>query len=368
MSGWTSVAFEEACIDVSGGNKKLPRSKFAESGAFPIVDQGEGEVAGFTDDSNRLFRGPTPVIVFGDHTRRFKFVDHPFAIGADGVKVLAPTDGVDPRFLFQYLRSVDLPSAGYSRHFKFLKRLDVPLPSRDEQRRITRVLDAADALRAKRREVSLALDTLPGAAFLVMFGDPVTNPKNWPRVPIGESGRVVTGNTPSREDPASEDGSIGWIKSDNLSEGATFATSPAESVSRTAARAPRVVGAGAVLVTCIAGSPSSIGNVAITGREVAFNQQISAVEPRTMKTGFLYVQLRLAKRLVQAASTGGMKGMVNKTRFGEITLIAPPRRLQEEFDERFAAIEAIKRRSTEHLAHLDALFASLQARAFSGEL
>lgn len=249
-----------------------------------------------------------------------------------------------------------------------LQRMAIPLPPIDEQRRIARILDIADSLRAHRREASVALGALLEATFLEMFGDPVANPKDWPRVPIREAGRVITGNTPSREESATTAGSVGWVKSDNLSEHTTFVTSPVESVSRTASRAPRIVGPGAVLVTCIAGSPRAIGNVAIADREVAFNQQINAIEPRAMGTGFLYVQLRLAKRLVQAASSGGMKGLVNKTRFAGIGLIAPPRPRRGEFEERFCALERAKRRSEEHLAHLDDLFASLEASAFSGEL
>ena len=59
--------------------------------------------------------------------------------------------------------------------------LDVPLPALPEQRRIAAILDQADALRAKRREALAQLDNLKQSIFIEMFGDPVTNPKTWPR-------------------------------------------------------------------------------------------------------------------------------------------------------------------------------------------
>ncbi|MBK6923737.1 MAG: restriction endonuclease subunit S [Thermomonas sp.] len=104
-----------------------------------------------------------------------KFIDFPFAMGADGIKVLKPVDGCDIKYLYHFLRYSKLPDAGYSRHYKFVKELEVPLPPLPEQRRIAAILDKADALRAKRREAIAKLDQLLQSVFLDMFGDPVSN-------------------------------------------------------------------------------------------------------------------------------------------------------------------------------------------------
>lgn len=61
------------------------------------------------------------------YTRIFKYVGFPFALSADGVKVLKPLDGFIASFLHSYL-SIRLPNAGYSCHFKFLKEVSVPKP------------------------------------------------------------------------------------------------------------------------------------------------------------------------------------------------------------------------------------------------
>jgi type I restriction enzyme S subunit len=83
-----SVPFSTAVTDATGGNTKIQRKDFLSEGMLPIVDQGQEDVAGYTNDMSAAYSGDLPVVLFGDHTRAFKYVDRPFALGADGVKVL----------------------------------------------------------------------------------------------------------------------------------------------------------------------------------------------------------------------------------------------------------------------------------------
>lgn len=117
---WPTLPFDEAVEDASGGNIKTKQNDYAEVGEFPIVDQGKALIAGYTDDEAALCKVPLPVVIFGDHTRCLKFVDFPFGMGADGVKVLKPKAGLDAKFLYHYLRQIKLPDGGYDRHFKYL--------------------------------------------------------------------------------------------------------------------------------------------------------------------------------------------------------------------------------------------------------
>jgi type I restriction enzyme, S subunit len=165
-----TVPFADALKDVSAGNTKIAQGEFLSSGPLAVVDQGQSLVAGFTDNLSAAVHSPAPLIFFGDHTRALKFIDFPFAMGADGVKVLQVRDGFDPKFVFRYLQSRQIPSAGYSRHFKFLKEIEVPKPPLSEQRRIAMILDHTDALRTKRRRVLAHLASLIPAVFNEMFG------------------------------------------------------------------------------------------------------------------------------------------------------------------------------------------------------
>lgn len=240
-----------------------------------------------------------------------------------------------------------------------------PLP---EQRRIAAILDKADALRAKRREAIAKLDQLLQSVFLEMFGDPVTNPKSWPIVALSTYGTVATGNTPPRSMPENYGAGIDWIKSDNLNTRHDYATKAEEQLSNVGEQSARVVPTGSVLVTCIAGSLSCIGNLAITDRRVAFNQQINAITPYSSPSEFLYFLLKTAKPLIQGASTNGMKGMVNKSKFSAIQVPAPPIELQKAFSRNFLEIHKLRSLADAALAKQETLFAGLQQLAFEGKL
>jgi type I restriction enzyme, S subunit len=368
VSAWTYLSFDEAVEDASGGNVKTKQNDYAEQGSFAIVDQGKALIAGYTDDPLALCRAGLPVVVFGDHTRCLKYVDFPFGMGADGVKILRPRAELDVKFLYHYLRQLKLPDGGYDRHFKYLKRESVPTPPLEEQHRIAAILDQAEILRTQRRQALAHLDTLTQSLFLDMFGDPVTNPKGWETKPASALGKVITGNTPPRAVPEYYGNSIEWIKSDNLNTPHYYLTNASERLSEAGKAVGRAVPPNSILVTCIAGSPECIGNAAMADREVAFNQQINAFIPSKLDAHFAYAQIVVGKKLIQSASTNGMKGMVSKSRFEAIEFMVPPLPLQQTFATRIAAIEALKTTHRTALAQLDALFASLQQRAFAGEL
>jgi len=287
-----------------------------------------------------------------------------------------PNSRVENRYLCHFLRTVDFYALASSTTVPALRksaleRLLVPLPPIPEQRRISAILDKADELRAKRRAALAKLDSLTQSIFLDMFGDPATNPKGWSRKQIGQVATVITGNTPSRavsEYYGDTEDTIEWIKSDNINTPHYFLTQADERLSAMGRQVARVAPAGSILVTCIAGSPACIGNSSMTDREVAFNQQINAVVPFEGNGHFIYGQLRVSKRLVQQASTAGMKGMVNKSRFERVALIWPPDPIQEIFAQRACTVEKTMLQQRASLDNLNGLFSSLQHRAFRGEL
>ncbi|MEP9400149.1 restriction endonuclease subunit S [Mesorhizobium sp. KR2-14] len=142
--GWQASPIPDLLQKISKRIRKLQTRDYRDRGAIPIVDQGESIICGYTDDVDNICPVSLPVIVFGDHTRCFKFIDFPFAVGADGTQLLKPTSGLDPQFFFYALSSLDLPSEGYSRHFRYLKEKSILYPSLTEQRRIAEILSSVD--------------------------------------------------------------------------------------------------------------------------------------------------------------------------------------------------------------------------------
>ena len=175
------------------------------------------------------------------------------------------------------------------------------------------------------------LDNLVKARFVEMFGDPVSNAKAWQMRPLKETCALMTGNTPSRAVKEYYGSYIEWIKSDNIANSSLYLTAAAESLSEKGAEVGRVVHPGTILMTCIAGSLNTIGNVAIVDRDVAFNQQINAIIPHQYDTLFLCYLLKLLKPKLHEAASSALKCILNKGNLEAFTAIVPDMALQKEF-------------------------------------
>jgi type I restriction enzyme, S subunit len=373
---WPKHDFEAVVADETGGNLKTLQSEFLPSGKFPIIDQGKDFIAGFTDDEKRLCRSELPVIIFGDHTKALKFIDFPFCLGADGTKVLKPTNDADPKFVFHYLRQVKVPDAGYSRHFKYLKEAKIPLPPLVEQKRITAILDAADALRAKRRAALTKLDQLAQSLFIEMFGDPVTNPKGWDEtLTLGQISDIASGITKGRKLNGHATREVPYLAVYNVQDRA-LRLDQVKIIEATDYEIERYRLKTDDLLLTEGGDPDKLGRGTLWQNEIGecihqnhiFRVRVTSkcLRPRFLnwlvgsRRGKIYF-LKKAKQTTGIAS-------INMTQLREFPLLAPPLTLQLKFEERLERTEAAKSLAARSLEGLDGMIASLQHRAFKGEL
>ncbi len=258
------------------------------------------------------------------------------------------------------------------KHLSVKKLLDIDVPDwpLETQKQIAAVLEKADQLRKDCKLLEQELNSLAQSVFIDMFGDPVTNPKGWEMKALSELASIVTGNTPSRAKPEYYGSDIEWIKSGNINTPSDFLTVAEEYLSEDGKKAGRVVQSGAVLMTCIAGSPDCIGNIAIADREVAFNQQINALVPMDKKldTEFLYVLLKVAKKIIQSASTNSMKGMISKSKLESIQLPFPSYAEQCDFSAIYKKLQKEVKKQNEQVVETQLMFDALMQKAFKGEL
>ena len=149
--GWEVIKVS-SLLEAIKRKKKIKKQAYKHEGEIPIVDQGKDFIGGFTSDSEVLHEKPLPIIVFGDHTRILKFIDFPFASGADGTQLLRSNTTKMPMSLFFYmLKSIDLSNYTYARHFKFLKDQEVLLPT---QKTAEAFSDFADPFREQIRSLT----------------------------------------------------------------------------------------------------------------------------------------------------------------------------------------------------------------------
>lgn len=126
--------------------KKVERTKQVEAkdylveGLIPVIDQSRDFIAGYTDDEESVVNESCPVIVFGDHTRILKYIQFPFAKGADGTQLIVSNNDRMPQSLFYCsLINVDLSNYHYARHFKYLKAEEIIVPSKCVAKRFDNV-------------------------------------------------------------------------------------------------------------------------------------------------------------------------------------------------------------------------------------
>ncbi len=161
---------------------------------------------------------------------------------------------------------------------------------------------------------------------------------------------------------------IEWIKSDNINTTSMYLTQAREGLSEEGLSIARSVDEGNILMTCIAGSLSCIGNVAIADRKVSFNQQINAIVPKENNHLFIYHLLLLSKPYIQGKVNMSLKGILSKGKLLELEFFFPPLSLQIQFAEFVEKVEAQKALLKKSLADMEQNYQSFMQKCFKGEI
>jgi type I restriction enzyme, S subunit len=370
MSEWPSVRLDRCC-DIQMGQAPPGTSYNSEGHGVPLI-AGAGDFASSGPAPKKFTTSPTKLCRAGDIVVGIRatigvkvWADDEYCLGR-GVAGIRPKDpmALDSRFLWHWLSHAkgELARKGKGATFLQVNRTDIsemliPVPPLGEQRRIAGILDAADALRAKRRETLALIDTLTQSIFLDMFGDKT----RWSLRDIGSLGVVTTGRTP----PTSEGmfgGTIPFVTPGDLAS----AKPVVRTLTEAGASASRTVASGATLVCCIG---ATIGKVGSAVELSAFNQQLNAIEwgSEVLPQYGLFALKRLRPEIVGRGSSTTLP-LLPKGQFMRLKIPVPPLELQGEFEVCVNRIDLQSAETRIALERHDLLFASLQARAFRGQL
>ena len=104
---WEVVEFPEILSKSKFKANRILQRDFKKVGKYPIIDQSKEAIAGYWDNESDLYSGSLPVIIFGDHTRVFKYVDFPFVRGADGTQIINPNQNrFNSKYIFYALSNI----------------------------------------------------------------------------------------------------------------------------------------------------------------------------------------------------------------------------------------------------------------------
>ncbi|MDQ0828121.1 type I restriction enzyme S subunit [Arthrobacter sp. B2I5] len=255
-----------------------------------------------------------------------------------------------------------------------LATIQLPLPPLDEQRRIAAILEKADELRAKRREALAHLDTLTQSMFHFMFGDPTTAPHQQPLGQLLAS--IDSGSSPVSADRPADTDEWGILKLSAITS-QTYLETENKALLTTAPDARYEVRTGDVLFTR-KNTPNLVAAVVIVRQtrpklllpDLIFRLNIAdrqSLESEYLQAVMSYPTKRASIQRLAGGAAASMSN-ISKAKLLTVSIPVPSIELQQTFAIRIAAVERLKEAHRKHLAELDALFASLQHRAFKGEL
>jgi len=377
---WAEAPFTD-CIAPLGlkNQRKIMARDYAASGVIPIVDQGQELIAGWTNDESAAIREHLPVVVFGDHTRAFKYVDFPFALGADGTQLLKPSTDFNSKFFYFACLHTSLPNRGYNRHFSVLKEKSLPKPSKPEQEKIAailwkiqRAIEVEEKLIATAREMKqsamhqLFTCGLRGEAQQETEIGPM--PESWHLVRLGSVCTLSTGTTPSTKNSAYYNGEVPFIKTFEVVNNRI--TNASNFVSREAVSDYnlRIYPPGTVLMAMY-GQGKTRGQVSLLEISAATTQNAAAIEPDDRISGeFLWQYLLSIYDRLRGLGSLGHLSHLNLGYMRELAVICPSKEEQDEIVVILNAIDCKISLHSRKSESLQELFKTLLYKLMTGEI
>ena len=400
MSGWPVVRLDECSQIVSGATPSTSVREYWD-GDIPWVtpkDLSELTTATISDTPRKLTAAglaassasllPPGSVLFSSRAPIGHVAINTVAMATNqGFKSFVPNpDRIHAPYLYWWLQAnrTYLQGLGNGATFKevskaVVSRIEIPVPPISEQRRIAAILDQADALRVKRRATLEHIDRLRRSIFDEMFGrgpiSPVTvsrqaldHREGWPWETLTDVARLATGHTPDREVPSYWDGDIPWISLTEIRGlDGIVADSTELHVSQNGIdhSSSVLLPAGTVCFSRTA----SIGFVTVMGRPMATSQDfVNWVCGDSLRPLYLMHALLRSRKQLRDLSTGSTHKTIYMRVAEQFRVLVPPVALQDEFVSRIEALTSFQLRLTNSATTTDCLFASLQYRAFRGEL
>ena len=365
-------SFNEIFEDKTKYCVKVITSEYGENGKNIIVDQGQGDIAGYTDREEGLF-SDVPVIIFGDHTRIIKYVDKPFFLGADGVKVIKCKDlNANYKYLFYALKNARIPDTGYNRHFKWLKAVKIKYPDYREQEKIVQILDLVNDILKKRKTEIEFLNDLTKARFVEMFGDPVANNFGWRQERLKRvTSKIGSGATPRGGKESYQAEGITLIRSMNVHDGRFEYKDLAHITDNQAAQLDNAtVEKGDVFINITGASVARSCIVPDNTLPARVNQHVAIIRCVHSKllpvfANNMFLNSNFKDQLLSIGESGGAtRQAITKQQLENLTVILPPLKLQEQFSAFVTEVNKSKVAVQKSLDETQLLFDSLMQKYF----
>jgi len=382
MTTWATQKFTDAIVkNQISREHQINTSQIKKTGRIPVVDQGQDYIAGYSDEDGRVIKHDVPHIIFGDHTRIFKYVDFPYILGADGTKVLTPNTRLfNPKFLYYFFKNLNIPSRGYNRHFKILKEYEVVQPPLSEQQTIATILSKIQEAIENQNSIIKTTTELKAALMKKIFteglnGEPLKEteigkiPTSWEVTTLEKvSQKLKAGGTPKTGNKNFWGGNVPLVKVEDVVNARKYLTKTNLNITEDGLNnsSAYLLPADSILFTMY----GTAGEVTINTIPVAPTQNVlGIIKSDTVDTEFLYYALVFSR-------TNALEKIMDKTIFKHFTLAKAKQLLlplplmseQQEIAKVFSAVDA-KIENVKKLTSVKTdLFKSTLNNLMSGEI
>ena len=359
--------FDDIFEDYTKYSLKISKSLYLKSGLYPIIDQGKEEIAGYSNKNINIF-DKIPVIIFGDHTRIFKYVDYPFFLGADGVKILKNTSNLFlDKYLYYSLKNFKIPNTGYNRHFKWLKDFKIKYISLIKQEKIVSLIEKIKYFILKKKEQLKYLKKLNKSLFTRMFGDIKTNDKNWEIKKLGE---VVQTQYGTSKKATSIVGEFPILRMNNITYFGEMDYKDLKYIELSNSEKEKFLLKKGELLFNRTNSKELVGKTGLFNLDIpmAFAGYLIRIKPSNLihsKFLLFFMNSEFMKKLLynKAKNIVGMAN-INAKELEDFSIILPPIELQNKFAERVEKIEKLSFEIEKSIKEAENLYNSLISKYF----
>lgn len=254
--------------------------------------------------------------------------------------------------------------------------LKIPLPPLQEQKRIAAILDQADALRRLRQRAIDRFNTLGQAIFYEMFGDPIFNPMNWKEgVSLGDASEIISGITKGRKIGGQPTREVPYLSVINVQD-RKLVLEPLKTINATNKEIEKYRLKKNDILLTEGGDPDKLGRGTIWSDELAecihqnhiFRVRLAGDYLRPVFLNWLIGSSRGKQYFLRSAKQTTGIASINMTQLKGFPLFLPPIEIQISFEEKIDALRITGDRMICAQSKTEAIFSSLQYRAFRGEL
>lgn len=362
-------------------DKKVKQKNYEEVGQLAVVDQGKDIIGGYSNDFDKRIECDLPVVIFGDHTCTVKYINFPFAAGADGIKILESKDNVVPKYLYYGTKYLTLrfPEKGYARHYQHIEKMDLFLPTVSEQRRIvfrieelfSKLDKGVETLQTTKQQLAVYRQTVLTAAF------PSITSCN--RRKLSDIAIISSGITKGRKLHPDETIKLPYLRVANVQNGFLDLTEVKEIDLKESEKEKFLLKYGDVLYT-EGGDRDKLGRGTIWRDEIPncvhqnhiFKARVDKSQAIPQYVAWWSMSSHARDYFFEKGKQTVNLASINKTVLANLELPLPSLQEQEKITEiissRFSSCDSIERTVDRALAQTDAMRQSILKRAFEGTL